>query len=275
MARVRDYVFTLNNYDENDENIIFSLQHECKYIVVGKEVGESGTPHFQGFICFQDAKTFSAIQKLLPDGCHIEARKGTFQQAADYCKKDGDYFESGTIPMDQKAKGEAGKLSSEERWALAKAGNFEKLPPEHYQRYRAIHAEFTPVSDRSELKNLWICGPSGCGKSKHVRDNYPSFYSKGMSKWWDGYRHEEVVLLDDFDPTHGKYLSYYLKIWADHYAFNAEVKGGMLKIRPKLLIVTSQYPIEACFEEAETVSAISRRFEVLQLATFPNMLINN
>lgn len=146
--------------------------------MVGKEVGESGTPHFQGFICFQDAKTFSAIKKLLPDGCHIEARKGTFQQAADYCKKDGDYFEAGTLPMDQKAKGEAGKLSSEERWALAKAGDFEKLPPEHYQRYRAIHAEFTPVSDRSELKNLWICGPSGCGKSKHVKTIIHPFTAK-------------------------------------------------------------------------------------------------
>ena len=47
-----------------------------------------------------------------------------------------------------------------------------------------------------------------------------------MNKWWDGYAGEEVVVLDDFDPRHAEHLSYYLKIWADHYAFNAEVKVG-------------------------------------------------
>ena len=71
-----------------------------------------------------------------------------------------------------------------------------------------------------------------------------------------------LFLLGDFDPTHGKFLSYFLKIWCDHYAFNAEVKGGTLKIRPKTIIVTSQYPIEKCFEEAESVLAIKRRFQI-------------
>ena len=56
-----------------------------------------------------------------------------------------------------------------------------------------------------------------------------------MNKWWDGYAGEEVVVLDDFDPRHAEHLSYYLKIWADHYAFNAEVKGGMIRVRLKRL----------------------------------------
>ena len=83
-----------------------------------------------------------------------------------------------------------------------------------------------------------------------------------MNKWWDGYDGEDVIVLDDFAPEHGKYLGYFLKIWADHYVFNAEVKGGMLKIRPKHIIITSQYSLHDCFEERETVLALNRRFGI-------------
>jgi len=82
-----------------------------------------------------------------------------------------------------------------------------------------------------------------------------------MNKWWDGYDNEELIVLDDFAPEHGKYLGYFLKIWADHYVFNAEVKGGMLRIRPTYIIVTSQYKLSACFDENETVQALARRFQ--------------
>ena len=127
---------------------------------------------------------------------------------------------------------------------------------------------YRPVEDRDVLDNVWVCGPSGCGKSSWVRDTYSVFYSKPMNKWWDGYNHEEVVVLDDYDPKHTEFLAYYLKIWADHYSFNAEVKGGMMRIRPKTIIVTSQYSLDACFPEKETLAAISRRFRVHQIAPF-------
>lgn len=275
-GKCRGWVFTCNNPSIEDEHRCNDLSNHCTYIVFGRETAPTtGTLHLQGFVYFPNPRSFSGVRKLLPDGCHVEPKSphSTFAQCVQYCKKDGNFIEHGTCPMDQKGKGDAGKLSAQERWAFAKAGDFEQLPPEHYSKYRSIHAEFKEVQDRDVLHNLWICGKSGCGKSRFVRDNYggvdgTDFYSKGMNKWWDGYQHEETVLLDDFAPEHGKYLGYYLKIWADHYKFNAEVKGGMLRIRPKTLIVTSQYPIEACFEDHETITAVKRRFEVIQLAPF-------
>ena len=91
-----------------------------------------------------------------------------------------------------------------------------------------------------------------------------------MNKWWDGYNHEACCVLDDFDPSHGKYLSYFLKIWADHYPFNAEVKGGMFEIRPDIIIVTSQYNIWQCFEDGETIQAITRRFQIMLSQNLPD-----
>lgn len=268
--RSRGWVFTVNNYSEEDEHFVFDLANESEYVVCGREKAPStGTPHLQGFVYFSNQRRFQGVQSLLPAGAHIEPKcaASTFRQCREYCTKDGDFFESGSLPMDSDRKGDAGKLSSAERWQRAIRGDFFELAPEHYPRYRAIHMQFRSVEDRAELNNDWICGHSGCGKSRYVRDNYDQFYSKGMNKWWDGYDGEDVVLLDDFAPEHAKYLSYYLKIWADHYAFNAEIKGGMLKIRPKRIVVTSQYSIETCFadQDVETIEAIVRRFNVISL----------
>lgn len=259
--RVRGWCVTINNPNEEDEITVYSLPEstQIKYGVMGLEKGENGTPHVQGFIYFHNPTRFATVKSIF-GRAHIEHMRGSPEQAAAYCKKDGDFFEFGTMPMSQSAKGEAGKQTIEERWALAKAGKFDQLPPEQIKTYEYIYRKFQSCEDRSDLDNIWIWGESGVGKSSHVRKTYSTFYTKPMSKWWDGYNGEEVVVLDDFDPSHGKFLGYFLKVWADHYAFNAEVKGGMLRIRPKTIIVTSQYPISACFEDSETIKAICRRF---------------
>lgn len=267
--RFRGWCLTINNYTEDDENNCFNVSLMCKYCIFGQEVGESGTPHIQGFIYFDTVKSFDQVKLLFDGRAHIEQMRGTPQQAAAYCRKeDPNPFEWGTLPMSDYDKGERGKQSIAERWDLARAGKFDQLPPEQIKTYEYIFAKNTQVTDRSELDNLWIWGPSGCGKSRYVREHYPTFYNKGMNKWWDGYMHEETVVLDDMDPKHGEFLGYFLKIWADHYAFNAEVKGGMLRIRPKRIIVTSQYSLDQVFPDSTTQQALFRRFKIVTWDTF-------
>lgn len=261
-TRARGWCFTINNPTEEDEDFAYNLAWGAKYVCCGKEVGEQGTPHLQGFVYFENARKFSAV-KAMHDQAHWEPMRGTAAQAAEYCKKEGDFFEWGTPPMTQTEKGEEGKLAIQERWQLAREGKFDELPPEHIKTYEYINRKYAaPLKDRDLLDNLWINGPSGCGKSRYVRENFTVFYWKPMSKWWDGYNGEDVIVLDDFAPEHGKYLGYYLKIWADHYVFNAEVKGGMIRARPKTVVVTSQYKLRDCFEETETKDALERRFQI-------------
>lgn len=94
------WVFTINNPTQSDKDNVAELgndQQRIKYLVVGRERGQSGTPHLQGFVVFGSACTRTRVSSWLPRA-HLEPARGTTAQAADYCKKDGDFDEYGTQP---------------------------------------------------------------------------------------------------------------------------------------------------------------------------------
>lgn len=100
--RCRGWCGTLNNYTDSDyEGVVQFMNNTCNYGVVGKEVGEQGTPHLQIHAEFKSEKSLRVLKKV-HTGIHWEMRKGSIDQAADYCKKDGDFVEIGT-------RGEQGK----------------------------------------------------------------------------------------------------------------------------------------------------------------------
>ena len=96
----RNVCFTCNNYTKEKYEYIITL-HIFKYLVVGKEVGECGTPHLQGYGVLKKRTLDTKLRKLLP-GCHLEPRKGSHEQAADYCKKEDDFVEIGEPPKQGK-----------------------------------------------------------------------------------------------------------------------------------------------------------------------------
>jgi hypothetical protein len=270
-VRSRRWVFTLNNYAEQER--LDLLNQTCKYCVIGKEVGENGTPHLQGYIYFVEHKSLRAL-KSLNNRAHWENAMGTAQENYAYCTKEGNFEERGVMPATQEEKGKKGLAAAKERWELAKKGKFEELPPEGIKTYEYIYQKYREKPAQTQiLSNLWIYGQSGCGKSRWIRENYSpdQFYWKPMTKWWDGYNHEPIILLDDFDPNHAEYLTYHLKIWCDHYPFNAEIKGGQISnIRPQRIIVTSQYHPRECFInkksgelDQQSFDAINRRFQII------------
>lgn len=94
MSRINQskrWLFTWNNPIENKVEIMERTFTGFKY-VWGEEVGESGTPHIQGYI--EGAKRFRPSE--LPFGSevrwndlHWEKCKGTREQNVAYCTKDG------------------------------------------------------------------------------------------------------------------------------------------------------------------------------------------
>lgn len=83
-------------------------------------------------------------------------------------------------------------------------GPFSKLLARYGKFADELYSVATEVSViQGEFRNLWIQGPAGCGKSRWVWDNFEhELYPKAISKWWDYYKNERIVLIEDWDPTH-------------------------------------------------------------------------
>lgn len=92
-SKHRAFVFTTNNYSDADQQRLRDLAADpgVRYVVFGRERGESGTPHLQGFVYFKNPRAFAATSRVLGGHSHVEPAYGTNSQAADYCKKDGDF----------------------------------------------------------------------------------------------------------------------------------------------------------------------------------------
>lgn len=92
--QAKHWTFTLNNYTDEDEARIQRVGDEVAYLIYGREVSASGTPHLQGFVTLRKKLRLSQIRALLGDSAHYEIARNP-RHAAEYCKKDGDYHESG------------------------------------------------------------------------------------------------------------------------------------------------------------------------------------
>ena len=69
-------------------------KHGIQYIIYGKEIGKNETLHYQMFVVFRRTTSFSKVKKIFPRA-HIEHARGSFKEAADYCKKQDKYYEYG------------------------------------------------------------------------------------------------------------------------------------------------------------------------------------
>ena len=281
----KNWCFTLNNYTPEEEEALKRIgeemandnNHWCKYLCFGRERGEQGTPHLQGCISIRTCQRMNwIVNKIWGRGhqrTHWEIMKGTIDQAANYCKKDGDYSEYGRITQ----------AAIQNQWEdirdMIKNGctsdEVRDKYPKTWAAYRTSIESWVNEGRQARLehydgdlkqKNSWIWGPPGVGKSKKAREEGNSFYNKAVNKWWDGYNGEEVVILEDVDPERCKMLVHHMKIWLDRYIFTAEVKQSSTVLSPKSyrMIITSNYSPEECFNQTD-LEAIRRRLHVIHM----------
>lgn len=194
----KHWVFTINNYTEEDIEMLRAF--ECDYCIWGKEVGEKGTPHLQGYIALLNRKTLGWMKKNFHKTAHLETKRGKVSEAIAYCKKDNDFETKGEVPEEPYQRG--GRATKEKYAAIiahARAGDLtaiEEEDPHTFLQYNRILKSLFVCDKTSQMwtRGIWIHGPSGCGKTSTVMKLCENgFYEKPpRTKWWDGYMGEKV-----------------------------------------------------------------------------------
>lgn len=84
----KKWCFTFNNYTESDVSSIVPLfRDKCSMAIIGKEIGENGTPHLQGYVEFKTK--LRPLSLGLPKSIHWEKSKGNRHENVEYCSKEG------------------------------------------------------------------------------------------------------------------------------------------------------------------------------------------
>lgn len=263
----RYWAFTIDNYTCADMPQVKLFT----YLIIGLEVcPTTGTPHFQGFCIMPKKQRLTAMKKILPRA-HLEKMYSTVEYNVKYCKgltKDKTpnawVREWGEIPS---TSAETNKRKWEDVYKAAAEGREEDIPWDVRFRYHATIKRIrldNPDNppDNPTTCGLWLWGESGAGKSVAARARYPNLYRKHLNKWWTGYKGQENILVEDVDVDAARWIGRDLLEWADHYAFSIEIKYGGAVIRPKAIIVTSQWTIEELFRaDPRRVTALQRRYK--------------
>ncbi len=237
----RNVCFTINNPTDVDVDGLKEL--DWKYLIYQSELGEDGTEHLQGYMEFEGQKRFQYLKTRIPRA-HIEARRGTQQQAIDYCRKEETRLDG---PFEYGEKKMQGKRNEwHEAIEAVKDGASEReLAMEFTATYIRYHKGLNRVRMFVEAERdkpvdvLWLWGPTGCGKTRYVYDNYEAVYNKPEGPWFDGYDGDEVALFDDFEAVDIG-ITQLLKL-LDRYPMKVPVKGGFVNWNPKTIVITSNY----------------------------------
>lgn len=261
-SQIINVCFTLNNYTLEEELELLCFGLPITYMIFGYEKGEKEeTPHLQGYLELNHRMRLDTIKKIPGLArAHLEARRGTQEEAINYCKKDGNFLEWGDPKINMK--GHRFDLD-EVRVAATNFGMREVVKWGNLQQIRVAekYLQYCEPRRNWEPEVTWIYGPTGTGKSRIAHERMPNAYRKGTSnKWWDGYDGHEDVIMDDFRGN-WMTLTDFLDL-TDRYGTSIEYKGGTRQFLAKRIIITSAYhPEEVYHGSDEKMEQLTRRIK--------------
>jgi len=197
-----------------------------------EEGGNTGYHHWQLLAIMARKSTLAAIKRVFGESAHCEPSRSA--AANDYVWKEDtrvadSQFELGEAPF---------KRNDPTDWAAVRAsaiaGDLDAIPADvfvrNYHSLKRITKDYSIAHPRPTTSCKVFWGDTGTGKSHLAWEEAGQLcYVKNPStKWWDAYKGEENVLIDEFTGQIG--ITYLLR-WLDIYCCRVEEKGGDLPLK--------------------------------------------
>lgn len=252
-STARRWIFTLNNYTEDELRRIAAYPDFIRWVGFGKEKAPStGTPHLQGFLYTWDPVRMTKLKHGFLRRARWAIQNEDFESNSSYCGKDNDWTEYGERPQQGKRNDILGvKRRLDQGVPLSTLYEDEAFFSTIMRNERSLtkYAEMQRCKKMREegrrVPEVYIrVGPTRSGKTSYVYEHhgFGNVYSVPdvTGKWHDGYHGEPVLLYDDVDHTRAPAIEYFKKV-TDGYPFQAPYKGGYCYIRPTHIYITSNH----------------------------------
>lgn len=280
MPRAQYWVFTLNNYTEEEESLLSTLvsdENNCiAYLAYGREIAPStGTPHLQGHLELRSRLREDQLNRLLGNRARLAVRGGTFEENEEYCSKCEDYHSWGERVS--VGRGKRSDLASLQE-SLQSNRSLTQISNDHFGAFMRYRRSIVSYINLHSIPRTWkmsvivYYGPTGTGKTSSVYDNavaITDIWPYPGNGWFDGYSGEKIALFDEFTGSEFK-LSYLLKL-LDCYPMRVPIKGDYVNWAPEEIYITSNMHPNDWYPNALSEHVLALRRRITNVVNFGNL----
>lgn len=259
--------------------------------MVARELHVDGTPHLHALLWCRsrvDLRTFRSLDAILGQHGNYQVMKDPVK-SVQYLMKGDDYVSFGFDPKEYVAAAKQKRPRTNAGlagWnaaltAVQKGGSFADLEDQAFvarnlRKLMAYADWWSTQHPKHRVGTDWavrtvvLWGDTGVGKSYWARRGGHGLdggvfvlpYQRDGGVWWDGYRGERVLLLDDFDPKKMPLLQL-LRV-LDSYEYTGMVKGSVVRADWLEVIITNNAHPSTWYPKAsyERMRALKRRLKI-------------
>ena len=274
--------FVITNYALNTTEVYEKKKDKIRFIAFGEETcPTTGRKHHQCFMYLHKqsstgVRALNAIGKWFAtdtqQAAHIEPMRGSFRSNEVYCSKEGAYTKLG----DEPAQGSRGDIVENKDMIVDGTLHPDEIclaDPAHYHLYGRTYERIHTIALRNKFRTemtegIWYWGGTGVGKSHKAFAGYhPStHYIKDLNtQWWDGYKGQEIVILNEF---RGQLKFSDLLTLVDKWPHVVSVRNKEdVPFLAKKVIVTSSMVPEDVYKNVlnDNMNQLRRRFKVKEV----------
>jgi len=279
--KVRWFIVTQWNIDCDYRELM--KEGHIKWLAYGAEkCPKTGKEHHQlfmylrGNVCWGPRKLNQMGNWFGPTHCRVEPMWGSVDENDYYCSKENELVTFGKKPE----AGFRGDLDETKEKLMKGDITVDQIAVENPHMFHMYGRTMERIEDislrqryRTEMtKGTWYTGPSGSYKSRTCFEGFDpdTHYVKSLCeadlKWWDGYKGQETVIMDEF---RGQISFAYMLRLMDRYPLSVSRRGRepVPFLAKRLLISSIRHPRDVYVrQEGEPWEQFDRRCDVVELA---------